>query len=124
MAVVIFEVSRRLSGVEIRTREKARRLRTLHGLSDTTSLQKDSSCMNVLNLYGLAMGPHKLSEESLQVAIWGLKQGRIILDFDIVHTCCDYNALKEWSIDRDSEHSVRWPQNAARLNRRKPLISE
>lgn len=37
-------------------------------------------------------------------------------DFEAVHTCRDYDALKTWSIARDSADPDRWPKNAERIN--------
>jgi Domain of unknown function (DUF3328). len=47
--------------------------------------------------------------------IWSDNGGRIIPDFEVVHTCRNYDALKKWANDRDSADPKRWPKNAARL---------
>ncbi|KAB8072075.1 hypothetical protein BDV29DRAFT_158911 [Aspergillus leporis] len=48
--------------------------------------------------------------------IWDYNKGRFIPDFEVHHTCRDYEALKEWTLARDSEHEERWRENAARLH--------
>ena len=48
--------------------------------------------------------------------IWDANKGRFIPNFEVEHTCRDYDALREWSLARDSENKDRWPKNAARLH--------
>ncbi|KAJ5113792.1 hypothetical protein N7456_002326 [Penicillium angulare] len=48
--------------------------------------------------------------------IWDFNKGRFIPDFEVHHTCRDYDALKEWTLLRDSEHEERWRDSAARLH--------
>jgi hypothetical protein len=43
-------------------------------------------------------------------------RGAMSPDFETVHTCRDYGALKKWSQSRDATDPKRWPENARRLN--------
>lgn len=47
--------------------------------------------------------------------IWSEIQGRMIPDFETLHTCRDYDALKNWANNRDASNPKRWPKNAERL---------
>ncbi len=42
-------------------------------------------------------------------------RGWIKPDFNTVHTCRDYNALRKWSLHRDSATPETYPDNAKRL---------
>jgi len=46
---------------------------------------------------------------------WSDNRGDISPDFETVHTCRDYDALKDWSRGRDAADPELWPQNGARL---------
>lgn len=48
--------------------------------------------------------------------IWDSNKGRFIPDFEVYHTCREYDTLKEWTLLRDSEHEERWRNSAARLH--------
>lgn len=48
--------------------------------------------------------------------VWDRNKGRFIPDFEVEHTCRDYDALKRWSLARDSAQPERWRENAARLH--------
>ncbi|KAL8748536.1 MAG: hypothetical protein Q9184_007231 [Pyrenodesmia sp. 2 TL-2023] len=49
--------------------------------------------------------------------VWDSNKGRFIPDFEVEHTCRDYDALKRWSLARDSADKDRWKANAARLHK-------
>ncbi|KAI4170497.1 MAG: hypothetical protein LQ346_008849 [Caloplaca aetnensis] len=47
--------------------------------------------------------------------VWDSNKGRFIPDFEVEHTCRDYDALKKWSLAREADKD-RWRANAARLH--------
>lgn len=47
---------------------------------------------------------------------WDYKGGRIVPDFQVDHTCRDFDTLREWSVNRDSADPTRYRQNAERLH--------
>lgn len=49
--------------------------------------------------------------------IWSEEKGRIIPDFEVDHTCRDFQSLRDWSLGRDSSDPNRYPQNEERLHR-------
>jgi hypothetical protein len=53
---------------------------------------------------------------TLSPIIWSEEKGRIMPDFEVDHTCRDYDALKEWANARDAANPNRYPQNAERLH--------
>jgi Mycotoxin biosynthesis protein UstYa len=46
---------------------------------------------------------------------WINDRQRMMADFDNVHTCRDFSALKDWARRRDADDDERWPENAARV---------
>ncbi|RDW82937.1 hypothetical protein BP5796_04428 [Coleophoma crateriformis] len=48
--------------------------------------------------------------------LWAENMGRVIPDFEVVHTCRDYSALKEWADNRDAATEGVWQKSAARLH--------
>lgn len=48
--------------------------------------------------------------------LWSESQKRIVPDFEVVHTCRDYNALRDWALDRDAATEGKWEESAARLH--------
>jgi hypothetical protein len=48
--------------------------------------------------------------------MWSHEKGRVIPNFEVDHTCRDYNALKQWADSRDSADPERYPENAKRLH--------
>ena len=46
---------------------------------------------------------------------WSDEMSRITPDFQIEHTCRDYEALKKWAYERDSSDPNRYMRNAERL---------
>ncbi|GAM87534.1 hypothetical protein ANO11243_055600 [Dothideomycetidae sp. 11243] len=56
------------------------------------------------------------ADMTLAPMVWSNEKERMIPDFEIEHTCRDYDALKEWAKDRDSYDADTRLQNAARMN--------
>ena len=46
---------------------------------------------------------------------WSENGNVMIPDFENVHTCRDFNALREWARGRDAADPELWPSNAERL---------
>ncbi len=46
---------------------------------------------------------------------WSENRGWIKPEFETVHTCRDYDALRKWSINRDAANPERYLKNAERL---------
>jgi hypothetical protein len=40
---------------------------------------------------------------------------RFIPDFEVIHTCRDYESLKVWANNRDSVDPERWQENTAKF---------
>ncbi|UKZ77009.1 hypothetical protein TrVFT333_004725 [Trichoderma virens FT-333] len=57
------------------------------------------------------------SDMTVAPIIWSYEKGRIIPDFEIDHSCRDFETLKEWALARDSADPERYPQNAERLHK-------
>ncbi|KAH6659442.1 hypothetical protein BKA67DRAFT_640702 [Truncatella angustata] len=52
---------------------------------------------------------------------WSPNGNRIMPKFETVHTCRDYNTLKEWATERDSVDEEKYRENAARLREKAGL---
>ncbi|KAK8915307.1 hypothetical protein VCV18_010853 [Metarhizium anisopliae] len=46
---------------------------------------------------------------------WIEKRHRMMADFDNIHMCRDFDALKRWMRTRDAEDAAPWRENADRL---------
>jgi len=46
---------------------------------------------------------------------WIEDRQRMLADFDNMHICRDFAALKKWTQGRNAEDDKRWPENAARV---------
>jgi hypothetical protein len=43
------------------------------------------------------------------------ENGGMMADFDNVHTCRDFNSIRDWMSDRNAEDDDEWPKVAKRI---------
>lgn len=51
---------------------------------------------------------------------WSDEYHRILADFDNVHMCRDFDAVRQWSDGRNGQDEDVWPQVAEKLKGKKP----